>query len=90
VSFARENRSDELVAGERLRIMEGEEERSARVALCTQSGGSARSAHAREFRGGAVASADLHDDGFGGVPLEGNQADIWGPRRCKRGHEALG
>jgi hypothetical protein len=60
VSSARGNRDGELVAGERLRIKEGEEERSAWVALCTQSGRSARSAHAREFRGGDVASVHLH------------------------------
>ena len=71
MSSTRENRGDELVAGERLRIKEGEEERSARVALCTQFGGSARSAHAHQLRGRAVASADLHGDGLGGVLLEG-------------------
>jgi hypothetical protein len=33
-------------------------------------GGLARSAHTREFCGGAAASADLHGDGFGGAWLE--------------------
>jgi cell wall assembly regulator SMI1 len=58
VSYSHENRGGEMVAGERLRIKEGEGERSAWVSLCTQSGRSVRSAHAREFRGGVVASAE--------------------------------
>jgi hypothetical protein len=53
-------------------------------------GGSGRSAHAREFNGGAVAWADLHSDGFGGIRLEGDRADIRGPRRCKRECRAPG
>jgi hypothetical protein len=54
----------------RLRTMGEGEGRSAQVALCTRSGGLARSAHTREFCGGAAASADLHGDGFGGAWLE--------------------
>jgi hypothetical protein len=68
--------------------MGGEEGRSARVALCTQSGGSARSAYTREFCGGAAASADLHGDGFGGARLERDRADIRGPQRCKKGTQS--